>query len=229
MKNLKIAFLALLAGVLGTFAVPAADKVQLDGAKVGNWTMDFDAATKLAKEKGLPMMLNFTGSDWCGWCKLMDKEVFGKAEWQEYAAKNAVLVTLDFPKDKTIVPKKYVSRNKDLQKQFGVGGYPTYVVLDSDGKTKLGQLGAGQGKTPKSFIKEFEDLTRLSASNIAAYVKAHPDKSKDYMKAIAELKESKASLKTWLDTRPKRTDENTKKFAAFNKRIQEANAKLESF
>ena len=60
-------------------------------------------------------MLNFTGSDWCGWCKLMDKEVFAKDEWKTFAAENVVLVTLDFPKDKSIVPEKYVARNKELQ------------------------------------------------------------------------------------------------------------------
>ena len=123
--------------VMGAVALSAqaADKVELEGAKVGIWTMDFDAAVKLAGEKNLPLMLNFTGSDWCGWCKLMDKGVFAQDEWKEYAAKNVLLVTLDFPKDKNIVPEKYVSRNNELKEQFGVRGYPTYVVLDSDGKS----------------------------------------------------------------------------------------------
>ena len=96
----------------------------------------------------LPLLLNFTGSDWCGWCKIMDKNVFAGEEWKKYAADNVVLVTLDFPNDKSIVPEKYVERNKNLQAKFGVGGYPTYVILDSDGETKLGQLGAGKEKTP---------------------------------------------------------------------------------
>ena len=84
----------------------ASDSVQTEGAKVGHWTMDFDAAKKMAAEKNLPLMLNFTGSDWCGWCKLMDKNVFAEKEWQDYAGENALLVTLDFPKDKSIVPEK---------------------------------------------------------------------------------------------------------------------------
>jgi len=229
MKNLKIAFACLLAGTLVSLSAQASDKVQLEGAKIGKWTMDFAAAAKLAKAEKLPMMLNFTGSDWCGWCKLMDKDVFAKDEWQKYAAKNAVLVTVDFPRDKTIVPKDFVARNKELKKQFGVSGYPTYIILDTDGKSVIGQLGAGRGKTPASFIKEFEGATRLSASSIAAYVKDHPEKAEQYKKAIAELRESKQSLKTWIATRPKRTDENTKKFEAFNKRIEEANAKLDDF
>ena len=97
----------------------AADKVKLEGAKVGVWTMDFDAAVKLAGEKNLPLMLNFTGSDWCGWCKLMDKNVFAEEEWKAYAKDNVLLVTLDFPNDKSIVPEKYVKRNEKLQEGWG--------------------------------------------------------------------------------------------------------------
>ena len=137
MNHFKRTMMGLVMGAVALSA-QAADKVELEGAKVGVWTMDYDAAVKLAGEKKLPLMLNFTGSDWCGWCKLMDKGVFAQDEWKKFAAKNVLLVTLDFPKDKNIVPEKYVSRNKELQKQFGVRGFPTYVVLDSDGKSKLG-------------------------------------------------------------------------------------------
>ena len=78
-KLLKTTFTGLAFGALALSA-QAGDKVQLEGAKLGHWTMDFDAATKLAAEKKVPLMLNFTGSDWCGWCKLMDKNVFAEAE-----------------------------------------------------------------------------------------------------------------------------------------------------
>ena len=221
-----------LAGILiGSLALTAQaeDAVQLDGAKVGHWTMDFDAAKKLAGEKKLPMLLNFTGSDWCGWCKLMDKGVFAKEEWKKFAAENALLVTLDFPKDKSIVPEKYVARNKKLKEQFGVGGYPTYVILDSDGETKIGQLGAGKDKTPESFIQEFQGTVRLTESNIAAYVKANPDKAEAYKAAIKEAKDSETALKDWIATGPERNEENTEKFMAFQKRIKAAQAKLAEF
>ncbi|MBL50064.1 MAG: thioredoxin, partial [Roseibacillus sp.] len=95
MKFLKKMMTGLAMATLVSNA-PAADKVELEGAKVGVWTMDFDAAVKLAGEKKLPLMLNFTGSDWCGWCKLMDKEVFAEEVWKTYAKENVLLVTLDF-------------------------------------------------------------------------------------------------------------------------------------
>ena len=205
------------------------EAVQLDGAKAGHWTMDFDAAVALAAEKNLPLILNFTGSDWCGWCKIMDKNVFAKDEWKTYAADKVVLVTLDFPKDKSIVPEKYVERNTKLKEQFGVRGYPSYVVLESDGKTKIGQLGAGKEKTPASFIEEFNGLVKMSASGIAAYVKANPEKAEAYKAAIAAQKAAKKELSDWIQTKPQRNDENNKKFAEFQAKIKAAGEALKSF
>ena len=207
----------------------AADKVEIDGASVGVWTMDFDAAVKLAGEKKLPLILNFTGSDWCGWCKLMDKNVFAEEAWKTYAKENVLLVTLDFPQDKSVVPEKYVARNKALQEKFGVRGYPTYVVLDNDGDTKLGQLGAGRDKTPSSFIEEFKGVVRMSAGAIEAYAKANPDKADAYKAAIADFQNAKKELMDWIETKPKRTEENMKLFEGFNKRISEAEAALKAF
>lgn len=132
----------------------------VDGAEVGVWTHDYDAAKKLAKEKKLPLFINFTGSDWCYWCKLMDKSVFSTAKWQEWAKKNIVLVWIDFPspKNKGLVPQKYVARNEKLQNSFGVEGYPTYIILDSDGETKKGTMGASRNANPETFIKELEGI-----------------------------------------------------------------------
>ncbi len=228
MRILNVISAGVISGILA-FSANAEDKVQLDGAEVGKWTMDFDAAVELAAKKKLPMMLNFTGSDWCGWCKLMDKGVFAQDEWKKYATKNVLLVTLDFPKDKNIVPEKYVSRNNELKEQFGVRGYPTYVVLDSDGKSKIGQLGAGRDKTPASFIEEFKGVVRMSASGIESYIKANPDKADAYKAAIKESKDAKDALNNWIATKPQRNEENNKKYAAFQERIKAATAKLQDF
>tara|TARA_B100000900_G_scaffold411457_1_gene431188 strand:+ start:1039 stop:1728 length:690 start_codon:yes stop_codon:yes gene_type:complete len=228
MKPLRRMMMGIAAGALMINA-QAADKVEIDGASVGVWTMDFDAAVKLAGEKKLPLILNFTGSDWCGWCKLMDKNVFAEEAWKTYAKEHVLLVTLDFPQDKSVVPEKYVARNKALQEKFGVSGYPTYVVLDNDGDTKLGQLGAGRDKTPSSFIEEFKGVVRMSAGAIEAYAKANPDKADAYKAAIADFQNAKKELMDWIETKPKRTEENTKLFEGFNKRISEAEAALKAF
>ncbi len=207
----------------------AAEAVQIDGAKVGQWTMDFDAAKELASEKKLPLLLNFTGSDWCGWCKLMDKNVFAQKPWQEFASSNVLLVTLDFPKDKSIVPEKYVKRNEELKNQFSVRGFPTYVILDTNGETKIGQLGAGREKTPDSFIAEFKSVVRMSESSIEAYLKANPDKADEYKAAIQGVKDAKKALTDWIATGPQRNEENNKKYADFMKSIKDAEEKLSKF
>ncbi|MEM9280791.1 MAG: thioredoxin family protein [Verrucomicrobiota bacterium] len=225
-------FKTTIAGVL--FAVLslnalAADEVRIDGAEVGRWTMDFEAAVKKAVEKKLPLMLNFTGSDWCGWCKLMDEQIFAQDVWNEFAKENVFLVTIDFPEDKSIVPEKYAARNDKLREEFEVRGYPTYIVLDSDGKTKLGQLGAGRDKTPASFVEEFKNVVRLSESNIEAYVKANPEKAEAFMAAIAEDRAAKKDFADWLATKPVRNEENTRKFEAFQTRLKEAAEELTAF
>lgn len=228
MKLLNTALTGIISGSLALTAF-AADEIQLEGAKPGHWTMDYDAAVKLAAEKKLPLLLNFTGSDWCGWCKIMDKNVFAGEGWKSYAAENAVLVTIDFPKKKDIVPEKYVERNNKLKEQFKVGGFPTYMIIDSDGKSVLGQLGAGKEKTPESFIKEFKSVARLSAANMAAYAKENPSKARAFKAAIEESKAAEKALKDWIATRPTKNDENTKLFKGFNERIKAAAEALEKF
>ena len=118
----------------------------VDGAVPGKWTMDLDAAKTVAAEKQLPILLDFSGSDWCGWCKLMESNVFALPEWSAWATNNLMMVLLDFPQDKSLVPEKYVERNNALNAQYGVEGFPTFVLLDSDGQTEIGRLGAGSGK-----------------------------------------------------------------------------------
>jgi thioredoxin-related protein len=223
--------LTAIALMAAGFSLPAhALEVAKDGAEIGKWTMDFDAATKLAGEKKLPILLNFTGSDWCGWCKLMDESVYSKKEWQDYAAKNLLLVTIDFPQDQTIVPEKYSARNGRLQEQFKVEGYPTYVLLDSDGKTEIGRLGAGQEKTPESFITEVEDAVRLSPANIEKRIaELGPEKGAELKAAIAKMESVETEFKAWLETIPARSDENDAKFEAFQKKLMEANKAVTAF
>lgn len=207
-----------------------ANEVATEGAEVGQWTMDFAAASALAREKDLPMLLNFTGSDWCGWCKLMDGNVFAKPDWEEYASDQIILVTLDFPRDKSIVPEKFVSQNEELKGKFGIRGYPSYVLLDSDAETKIGQLGAGREKTPASFIEEVEGVLQFRQSIIDAKVEALGEtKGAEYLASMEAFRSAESALKDWLATRPERNDENNQKFEGFQKAIEEAREKMTSF
>jgi protein disulfide-isomerase len=145
----------LLLPLLAVALCATADEpvVPFTGAELGVWTQDYVAATNAAATDGKPVLLDFTGSDWCGWCMLMENKVFCTQEWEDWAASNIYLVTLDFPRDESKVPEDYQKRNRELSKQYGVRGYPTYIVLDSKGQ-KLGQLGADRNAKPGKFIRQ---------------------------------------------------------------------------
>ena len=142
--------LTKLTGILAMLALASTLALAKDG-----WSEEYDKSLAQAKADKKLVLLDFTGSDWCGWCIKLDKEVFSQAEFGEYAKKNLVLVELDFPRSKE-QSKEIKAQNAKLQGEFKIQGYPTIVVLNSEGK-KVGELGYQPGG-PKAFIAELEKL-----------------------------------------------------------------------
>lgn len=121
------------------------------------WGDNYAKAKAQAKAENKLVLLDFTGSDWCVWCIKLNKEVFSQPEFKEYAAKNLVLMEVDFPQTKPqAAPIK--QQNAKLQAQYKIEGFPTVIVLDSKGK-KVGQLGYQPGG-PKAFIAELDKLKK---------------------------------------------------------------------
>jgi len=120
MKTSLLTTLALLA--LGTSLL----------AKTG-WDDDYEKSLAKAKETQKMVLLDFTGSDWCGFCMKLDAEVFSKPAFKKFAKESLILVELDFPHG-TPLPKKTKAQNDALGKKYSVNGYPTIVLLDSAGK-----------------------------------------------------------------------------------------------
>ena len=120
------------------------------------WHTDVNKAVNISVETGKPLFLFFTGSDWCGWCKRLVKEVFAKQEFKDWAAENTILVELDFPR-RTPISDDLKKQNRELGNMFGVRGYPTgWLVTPSivDGKVNFKKLGS-QGYVaggPKAWI-----------------------------------------------------------------------------
>jgi protein disulfide-isomerase len=114
------------------------------------WQTDFAEASKQAAQEHKYILLDFTGSDWCPWCIKMDKEVFGGSQFSDFATKNLVLVKVDFPR-KTAQSPTEKSQNEDLAKKYGIEGFPTYILLDPNGKEVRRQVGYLQGG-PTAFI-----------------------------------------------------------------------------
>ena len=123
-------------------------------AKPG-WQTDFKKAQEEARSNKKLVLLDFTGSDWCGWCIRLDKEVFSKPEFKEYASKNLILVEIDFPRGRELSGSER-AQNEELAKRFGIQGFPTIVVLDGEGK-KVGELGYAPGG-PSAFLAELDKL-----------------------------------------------------------------------
>ena len=120
------------------------------------WHTDVNKAVNLSVQTGKPLFFFFTGSDWCGWCKKLVKEVFVKKEFKSWATKNAILVELDFPR-RTPISEDLKKQNRELGQIFGVRGYPTgWFVTPTivDGKVNFNKHGS-QGYVaggPKSWI-----------------------------------------------------------------------------
>jgi len=125
------------------------------GAAELTWTTDLAGAKTKAKSESKLVMMDFTGSDWCGWCIKLNKEVFSTPEFIEYAKKNLVAVEVDFPQHKA-QSDELKKTNRELQRQYGIQGYPTIIVLNSQGK-KVGTLGYEEGG-PQPFIARLEAL-----------------------------------------------------------------------
>jgi thioredoxin-related protein len=103
------------------------------------WGNDLKKAQEEAKTSHKPVLLNFTGSDWCGYCIMLDRAILSKPEFKDYASKNLVLVEVDFPnrggarwKAQSIDVKK---QNAELAEKYDVMGFPTLVIVSPEGKT----------------------------------------------------------------------------------------------
>jgi len=147
-KSLSILALATLALVAFTGFLKADDEV---------WGTDYKKALEQAKSQNKLLLLDFTGSDWCGWCMKLNKEVFSQPKFKEYAQKNLVLVEVDFPRSKPQTAD-VKAQNEELQNKFQIQGYPTIIVLNGDGK-KVGELGYMPGG-PDAFLAELQKIPK---------------------------------------------------------------------
>jgi thioredoxin-related protein len=101
-----------------------------------NWSTDFEAATVTAKEKHQLILLNFSGSDWCGPCIRLKREIFADDIFKNFADSNLVLVNADFPRNKkNELSKELTKQNEKLADRYNPKGrFPFTLLLSWDGK-----------------------------------------------------------------------------------------------
>ncbi len=123
------------------------------------WTSDFEAARETASAEAKPLLLMFTGSDWCVWCKRMHREILDTKTFRQWAADNLLLVYVDFPRQ-DYRSREVIRQNKKLDERYGVSGYPTLVLVDDTGR-ELGRFSYMEGG-PKTFIRALERAIKKS-------------------------------------------------------------------
>jgi protein disulfide-isomerase len=123
-----------------------------------DWLHDWNKAQEEAKANHKLLFLNFTGSDWCGWCIKFDKDVLSQPQFKNYAHDNLVLVELDFPRKKS-QPTDEKKQNVHLAQQYEVLGFPTIVVLNSNGQ-KVWQFDGYFPGGPEAFIAQLQKLPK---------------------------------------------------------------------
>lgn len=119
----------------------------------GGWLDDFEKAQKIAKAQRKPILMLFTGSDWCPYCVKLEGNVLDKTEFKSFADEELVLMMVDFPRRKKL-PKSTLEANKKLSAEYGIRGFPRMVMLDKNGKT-LSSFGYG-GQDAEKFVAELK-------------------------------------------------------------------------
>ena len=119
------------------------------------WFTNFNKAKAKAIKEQKPMLIDFTGSDWCGWCIKLDKEVFSQADFQEFASNSLVLVEIDFPKNK-MQPEELKVQNKALAEKYSIRGFPTILLLSPEAELieKTGYQSGGA----KAYVSHIQSI-----------------------------------------------------------------------
>ena len=123
-----------------------------------NWLRDFSKAQEEAKANHKLLFLNFTGSDWCGWCIKLDRDIFSQSKFKDFAHDNLVLMEVDFPRRKS-QPTEERKQNLELAQKYEVLGFPTIIVLNSDGQTVWKFDGYFPGG-PEAFVEQLQKLRK---------------------------------------------------------------------
>ena len=110
-----------------------------------NWHTNVKEAIAIGNKEKKPLLLFFTGSDWCGWCIRLQNEVLKTPEFAKWANENVILVELDYPRRTPQTPE-IKQQNNELQQAFSIQGFPT--IYFANGTNKEGKVNfEGLGNT----------------------------------------------------------------------------------
>lgn len=121
------------------------------------WETDFEKARQVAKQEHKYILLNFSGSDWCGPCIRLHHDIFEADAFRKMAESNLVLVNADFPRlKKNQLPKDLQKQNEQLADQYDAKGvFPLTVLLSPDGKV-IKQWDGFPAVSPEQFVSQVQ-------------------------------------------------------------------------
>lgn len=130
-----------LTGCRSGMGWPGAPKIEQSSLVIpSQWHHSYESARQESLATGKPILMSFTGSDWCHWCVKLKQDVFSQREFQGWAKDKVVLLEVDFPKRSGQSPVT-IQQNQKLAEQFEVEGYPTVLFLDTNGQVLGKPLG----------------------------------------------------------------------------------------
>lgn len=153
------------------------------------WTHDFEAAKKQAAESGKDLLVDFTGSDWCGWCIKLNDEVFKQDAFKQGVKDTFTLVEIDFPEDESKLSEETRKANNALGEKYAVQGYPTIYLCDAQG---LPYAATGYEKGgAENYVSHLNELRAKKSKRDEAFAKAGQaegvEKAKLYVAALEGL------------------------------------------
>ena len=170
------------------------------------WLDDYDVAIEKAAAENKPIVVDFSGSDWCGWCIRLDKEVFATEVFKKAAAEKYILLMVDSPSSESLLSEKAKKQNPKLVEKYGIEGFPTVLVLDQKGG-EICRLGYEKGG-PANYIAKLDAEIR-DAPDVKKYIKPIEDVLNRHDKQMAE--DSRAVMEMIKEKFPKPETDLSKK------------------
>jgi thioredoxin-related protein len=165
-KDMKTIVIASLCSLLSFLPAAGAD----------GWMTDFEAAKKKAAAENKSLLIDFTGSDWCGWCIKLREEVFDHEAFSKGVGEHFILVELDYPKDKSKMSEATIAQNDKLVEEYAIQGYPTIYLTDAAGRP-YGKTGYQPGG-PKAYLAHLGEIREKLAARDKAIANVKKAKGK---------------------------------------------------
>lgn len=146
------------------------------------WSHDFEAAKKQAASEKKDLLMDFTGSDWCGWCIKLNDEVFKHEPFKAGVKDTFVLVELDYPRDEKKLSEVTKKQNEELRDKYAIQGYPTILLCDSEGRP-YAATGYEKGG-PEKYVSHLNELRGNKAKRDEAFAKAEKAEGVEKAKAL---------------------------------------------